>query len=161
LEIVRHLPISVVFAGDHAEYIDWCSCQLVIDAIFGYGLNRHPENTVAAIINKINSMSCPVISLDVPSGIDSANGHVSQCAVRANATLTLALPKTGLFKNPGGQFVGDIYIGDISVPPILYCQLGLKVESLFEKNPIIHYKKVENRRRISSEVSKEISRGMA
>jgi NAD(P)H-hydrate epimerase len=50
LEIVRHLPISIVFTSDHIEYIDWCSCQLVIDAIFGYGLNRRPEGIEADII---------------------------------------------------------------------------------------------------------------
>jgi len=140
LEIVRHLPISVVFAGNQAEYIDWCSCQLIIDAIFGYGLNRTPEGLVAEIIQTINTLDCPVLSLDAPSGLDTTNGFLSELMIKADATLTLALPKTGLLKNEVLPYVGDLYIGDISVPPLLYCQLGIEVEPLFEKNPIIQFK---------------------
>jgi NAD(P)H-hydrate epimerase len=143
LEIVRHLPISVVFAGNQAEYIDWCSCQLVIDAIFGYGLNRPPEGMVADIINTINTLDCPVLSLDAPSGLDTSNGHFSDTLVRADATLTLALPKIGLLQDDARPYVGNLYLGDISVPPILYCQLGIKVEPIFEKNPIIQFSPLE------------------
>jgi NAD(P)H-hydrate epimerase len=142
LEIVRHLPISVVFAGNQAEYIDWCSCQLVIDAIFGYGLNRPPEGTVENIIQTINTLDCHVLSLDAPSGLDSTNGYLSDKVIRADATLTLALPKTGLLEEDARPYVGNLYVGDISVPPLLYCQLGLEVEPLFQNNPIIQYKSV-------------------
>ena len=139
LEIVRHLPISVVFAGNQAEYIDWCSCQLIIDAIFGYGLNRPPEGMVADIIRTINTLDCPVLSLDAPSGLDTSNGYISDRIIRADATLTLALPKTGLLQKEAQPYVGNLYIGDISVPPLLYCQLVLEVEPIFEKNPIIQF----------------------
>jgi len=139
LEIVRHLPISVVFAGNQAEHIDWCSCQLIIDAIFGYGLNRPPEGMVADIIRTINTLDCPVLSLDAPSGLDTSNGHISDTLVRADVTLTLALPKTGLLQDDALPYVGDLYLGDISVPPLLYCQLGIEVEPIFGKNPIIQF----------------------
>jgi len=143
LEIVRHLPISVVFADNQAEYIDWCSCQLVIDAIFGYGLNRSPEGTVADIIKTINTIDCPVLSLDTPSGLDTSNGHISDTLVRADATLTLALPKIGLLQDDALPYVGKLYIGDISVPPQLYCQLGIEVKPIFNKNPIIQFSPLE------------------
>jgi NAD(P)H-hydrate epimerase len=73
LETVRQLPISVVFASNQAEFIDWCSYQLVIDAIFGYGINRPPEGVTAGIIQTINALDCPVLSLDAPSGLDATN----------------------------------------------------------------------------------------
>jgi NAD(P)H-hydrate epimerase len=139
LETVRHLPISVVFAGNQAEYIDWCSCQLVIDAIFGYGLNRSPEGMTSEIIQTINSLDCPVLSLDTPSGMDTTIGYISDSVIKADATLTLALPKSGLLEDEAKLYVGQLYIGDISVPPLLYCQIGLEVGPLFEKNPIFHY----------------------
>jgi NAD(P)H-hydrate epimerase len=132
LEIVRHLPISVVFAGNQAEYIDWCSCQLVIDAIFGYGLNRSPEGMTADIIQTVNMLDCPVLALDTPSGLHTTNGYLSDTMVRADVTLTLALPKTGLLKNETRPYVGDLYIGDISVPPLLYCQSKM----FFFNNPL-------------------------
>lgn len=143
LETVRQLPISVVFAGNQAEYIDWCSCQLVVDAIFGYGLNRTPEGLTSEIIQAINTLECPVLSLDAPSGLDTNHGHITNTIVRADATLTLALPKSGLIQNGAHSYVGQLYIGDISVPPLLYCQLGLEVEPLFAENPIVLYREVK------------------
>lgn len=140
LETIRHLPVSVVFAGSNTDFIDWCSCQLVIDAIWGYGLNRKPEGLAAEIIERINSLDCPVVSLDAPSGLHTTQGVISDTVVRADATLSLALPKTGLVAKNVSEYVGNLFLADISVPPILYCQLGLKVDFLFEKNPIILYR---------------------
>ena len=142
LETVRQLPISVVFAGNQAEYIDWCSCQLVIDAIFGYGLNRPVEGMVSKIIRTINTLDCPVLSLDAPSGLDTTNGHISDAIIKADATLTLALPKTGLVKDGAHSYVGQLFIGDISVPPLLYCELGLEVEPFFADSPIVRFQPI-------------------
>ena len=85
-------------------------------------------------------MNCPVISLDAPSGLDTNTGYISDIAVRANSTLTLALPKEGLVNNGSSKFVGDLYLADISVPLLLYCQLGLEVPSIFSQNTVILYK---------------------
>ena len=145
LEIVRHLPISVVFADNHIDYINWNKCHLIIDAIIGYGLNREPDKKITQIIQSINSMKCPVISLDTPSGLDTTEGVTFKTIVRADVTLTLALPKTGLIKAEAKEFVGDLYLGDISVPPLLYSQLGMKVKPLFAENPVIHYVDANNR----------------
>jgi NAD(P)H-hydrate epimerase len=145
LETVRHLPVSVVPAGSHTEFIDWCSCQLVIDAIFGYGLNRPPSGLEAETIEKINGLSCPVLSLDTPSGLDTTCGYRFETIIRADATMTLALPKTGLIDDKALDYVGDLYIGDISVPPILYRQIGVQTCALFEEGPIIPYRVVDDR----------------
>ena len=139
LEIVSHLPLSLVFAENNSCFINWDSCALIIDAIFGYGLNRPPEGQAATIIDQVNSMDCPVLALDVPSGLDTDLGIISDIVVKANGTLTLGLPKKGLFTEQARPFVGKLYIGDISIPPLLYCQLGLEVPRIFEKNPIIEY----------------------
>jgi NAD(P)H-hydrate epimerase len=140
LEIIRHLPVSVVFAGTHSNYIDWYSCQVVIDAIWGYGLNRQPQGAAAEIIKQINLLECPVVSLDTPSGLHTTDGAISDLVVKADATLTLALPKIGLLKNEVAEYVGNLFIADISVPPVLYRQIGLTVENIFDKNPIILYR---------------------
>lgn len=139
LEILHHLPVSIVFAGNNCHHIDWNSCDLIIDAIFGYGLNRTPRGISAEIIHKINSADCPKISLDSPSGLDITAGKISDVVVSANATLTLALPKSGLIKPEVQTYVGDLYIADISIPPILYCQIGLTVPPLFARDSLILY----------------------
>jgi NAD(P)H-hydrate epimerase len=103
---------------------------------------------VADIIQTINTLNCQVLSLDAPSGLDTSNGHISDTLVRADATLTLALPKTGLLQENALPYVGNLYVGDISVPPLLYCQLGIEVEPIFKKNPVIRFN--------SSEVGHEV-----
>jgi NAD(P)H-hydrate epimerase len=138
LEIVRHLPISVVFADYSTKFIDWSSCTLIIDALLGYGLNKAAQGITAQLINKINILHCPVLALDTPSGLHTSNGYISDTVVRADATLTLALPKVGLLTSEAKKFVGELYLCDISVPPLLYSQLGVAVDPfLFEEDPII------------------------
>jgi NAD(P)H-hydrate epimerase len=139
-DIVCHLPISVVIAGKNSKHIEWDKCDLIVDAIFGYGLNREPNGLIAETIKKINFMNCPVVSLDVPSGLDANSGYISDTVVKANSTLTLALPKIGLVNNGSEKYVGDLYLADISVPPLLYCQLGLEVPAIFSQNSIVLYK---------------------
>lgn len=140
LEIIRHLPVSVVNAGGYLRFINWPDCDLIIDAIFGYGLNREPTGVTAKIIGKINSMNCPVLALDVPSGLDIGNGEPYQKVVKADATLALALPKHGLLTVGAKRYVGRLYIGDISVPPMLYSRLGIRVDpQIFARDLIIPY----------------------
>jgi len=139
--IISHLPISVVFAGKNSHHINWDQCDLIVDAIFGYGLNRKPKAIIAETISKINLMNCPVISLDTPSGLDTNSGYISDTVVQANSTLTLALPKIGLVNNGSHKYVGDLYLADISVPPLLYCQLGLEVPPIFSQDSVVLYKK--------------------
>ncbi len=79
----------------------------------------------------MNFLNCPAISLDVPSGLDTNMGYISETVVQANPTLTLALPKAGLTNNDSGKYVGDLYLADVSVATLLYCQLGLEVPAIF------------------------------
>ena len=130
-----------MFAGKNSHHINWDQCDLIIDAILGYGLNRIPNGLIADAIKKINLINCPVISLDKPSGLDTNLGHISDIVVNANSTLTLALPKVGLLKSESRKYVGNLYVADISVPPLLYCQLGLEVPPIFSQNTVVLYKK--------------------
>ena len=93
----------------------------------------------AALIRGANSHPAPVLALDVPSGLDATTGAVHEPAIRATATLTLALPKTGLHAHPARDFVGELYLGDIGVPASLYAgaPLALDVGALFAKDDIV------------------------
>ncbi len=137
LEIVRHIPVSVVFAGQINQWVNLQETELIIDAVFGYGLNRPPEGIAAGVIDKINGMSSPVISLDTPSGLNTSNGNASPFTVRADKTLTLALPKNGLLMPKAREYVGELLVADISVPPLLYCELGIEVPPLFDEDTIV------------------------
>jgi len=113
--------------------------DLILDAMIGYGLQGNPRERAAQWIRQINAAGTPVLSLDVPSGLDATRGIPMRPCVRANATLTLALPKTGLLTSDATPFVGDLFLADISVPPQLYRSLGLEVGPIFREHAIIKF----------------------
>jgi len=81
----------------------------------------------------------PVLALDVPSGIDATTGTVFDPAIRATATMTLALPKEGLDGPAMESHVGELYLADISVPPRLYARppLNIHIDPLFACEEVI------------------------
>ncbi|MGF1667823.1 MAG: NAD(P)H-hydrate epimerase [Acidimicrobiia bacterium] len=96
---------------------------LVVDALIGYGLGGPPRGVVAEMIQWAADSTAPIVSLDVPSGIDSATGRVPGVHVAADVTLTLALPKTGL----DVAAVGELWLADIGIPVGVYRRMGLDV----------------------------------
>ena len=116
---------------------DLSKVDLILDALIGYGLVGDPHGLVATWIERINAAGRPVLSLDTPSGLDTTTGNPGNPCVRATATLTLALPKTGLFAPQARSFVGELYLGDISVPPGLYRALNIDVGNLFSRDTIL------------------------
>lgn len=111
--------------------------DLLIDAIIGYGLRGDPRGPARGLIQLANSSVAPILSLDTPSGVDTAAGRVFDPHIQAAATLTLALPKTGFRQPDAAAACGDLYLADISVPAALYDQLGIAVPVLFGSHDII------------------------
>ena len=95
--------------------------DLILDGLIGYSLRGLPVGRTAELIYWANCYPAPVLSLDVPSGFDAQTGTLLAPWVRADATLTLGLPKRGMAAVPDA--VGDLYLADISVPPGLYERL--------------------------------------
>lgn len=95
--------------------------DVVIDALIGYSLRGTPTGRAAELIGWANEQP-RVLALDVPSGLDVTTGVAASVCVSAAATLTLALPKVGLLAAPQ---VGELYLGDISVPAIVYERIGV------------------------------------
>jgi len=96
--------------------------DVVIDALLGVGANRAPSPALAACIGRINGWSCPVLAVDVPSGLDADTGQaLGDDAVRATHTLSLLTLKPGLFTGHGRDHAGDVWFDalDVSsdVPP--------------------------------------------
>lgn len=102
--------------------------DVVIDALVGYGLQGPPRGTVAALIEASAWEGTPVLSLDVPSGLDATTGGATGAVVRAAATLAIALPKAGLVTPEAAVFVGELYLADIGVPPQLYQAQGVELQ---------------------------------
>lgn len=107
---------------------------LIIDALIGYSLHGDPRGRTADLIDWANGNGSPILALDLPSGLNATTGHSASPCIRADATLTLALPKTGL---RASAYVGQLYLADISVPPVAYERLTISVPPLFRESPII------------------------
>lgn len=124
LDIVRRMGIGVGRPVD----LDDGTADLIVDGVIGYSLRGAPRGEAADLIRWTDGHHAPVLSLDVPSGVDAASGTVFDPAVAAAATLTLALPKLGL-RAPGTvAHVGELYVADIGVPPALYARPPLRLD---------------------------------
>ena len=113
--------------------------DLVIDGIIGYSLRGAPAGSAAEMIHWANRQGCSILALDVPSGVDSSTGEVYHPAIQATATMTLALPKSGL-KIAGTEYVGELFLADIGVPPDLFARpsLNIRVGHIFRQEAILH-----------------------
>ena len=111
------------------------AADLIVDALIGYSLRGDPRGSAADLIRWANESGTPVCSLDVPSGLDATSGEVGDPCVRATATLTLALPKTGLAAAP--DVVSELYLADISIPPAVYTALGIASDPTFARGPLL------------------------
>lgn len=136
LDILRRMDVPTLAEPPH-------DTDLAIDALLGYSLRGNPRGRAASLIAWANAGSAPVLSLDTPSGLDVTTGEPADPCIRADATLTLALPKVGLIGSP---HVGRLYLADISVPPQVYARFGFDVGHPFATAPVIELDHAEEMR---------------
>lgn len=96
--------------------------DLIVDAVIGYGLRGAPVGRAARAIERANRSGATVISLDVPSGIDADGGEASGVHVKADATLTLHMPKPGLASPAAGM----LFVADLGIPASVTARLGIE-----------------------------------
>jgi NAD(P)H-hydrate epimerase len=144
----RDLPVSVVLDGPAAALSGATETQyrvldamdvrvgeatsaaidgdvLVVDALVGYGLTG-PLRGDGAALAEASADAAVVLALDIPSGVNATTGEIPGVSVDADTTLTLALPKTGL-----GPHAGDLFLGDIGIPAVVYDDLDIPSRSPF------------------------------
>jgi ADP-dependent NAD(P)H-hydrate dehydratase / NAD(P)H-hydrate epimerase len=106
--------------GPGSEAADAASqAAFLVDALLGTGSKGAPRGAIAAAIELAVASGKPIASIDIPSGVDATTGHVEIPAIRADFTVTLALPKVGLRVEPGREHAGLVEIADIGIPPDL------------------------------------------
>jgi hydroxyethylthiazole kinase-like uncharacterized protein yjeF len=92
------------------------SASVVVDALLGTGFQGEPRGTAAEAIDAILRTRAPVVSVDVPSGVDASTGVVAGAAVRASLTVTFHAAKPGLWIHPGKAYAGEVQVLDIGIP---------------------------------------------
>lgn len=128
LAIVKNLSLSVRTTDDFLKE-ELEQYTFVIDAIFGIGLSREITGKYAQWIKAVNAMQKPVVSVDVPSGIDATNGQVLGIAIRAKETITFGTLKSGLLFFPGAKYAGAVQVADIGFPKIALKEAHLQTIS--------------------------------
>jgi len=102
--------------------------DLIVDALFGYSLRRAPGGTAVELIPRANDSGAPILALDVPSGVDATTGESPGVTIKPQRTITLALPKTGLFT----AATGDLFLADIGIPQGAYRRVAATYITPFE-----------------------------
>ncbi len=90
--------------------------EVIVDALLGIGLSRAPEGVVASLIDAINASGVPVLSIDMPSGINADTGDSPGVAVNASATVSFIVHKRGLFTARGRALAGAVELASLEVP---------------------------------------------
>ncbi|MGR8921830.1 MAG: NAD(P)H-hydrate dehydratase [Gammaproteobacteria bacterium] len=104
--------------------------DVVVDALFGTGLDRAPAGEAGAAIDAINAAGCPVLAVDVPSGLNASTGGVPGTAVRADVTVTYIAVKPGLLTGHGPALCGTLVFARLEVPPSCRASVAATAESL-------------------------------
>ena len=102
----------------------------MIDAVIGCGLHGEPQPVQRGLILAARAAAeagVPVLSVDVPSGLDADDGSVPGHAVSPTRTLTLGLPKRGLTR----ENAGELWVADLGVPPGVYARAGVAFAPFF------------------------------
>ncbi len=126
----RTYPVSGK-AAEASTVATWLAeSDVLIDAIFGTGLNAPIEGPVADVIQLMNKARRRTVAIDLPSGLNADSGEILGTAVQAFMTVTLARPKRGLFLGEGPNIAGIIRVGDIGIPEDLIARARIPLKLL-------------------------------
>jgi NAD(P)H-hydrate epimerase len=104
-------PVSLADGSDALAH-----ASLIVDALLGTGFAGEPHGEIGAAIAALDGCETPIVSVDVPSGVDASTGVVAGLAVRAGATVTFHAAKPGLWIHPGKNHAGEVEVLDIGIP---------------------------------------------
>ncbi|MDP2914562.1 MAG: NAD(P)H-hydrate dehydratase [Candidatus Aminicenantes bacterium] len=142
LAVADRIGVKIVEVPTEAEWkkrrMELWHASLIVDAIFGTGLLKPAEGIYAAAIEDINKSKAFKVAVDIPSGLSSDTHLIIGPAVKADLTVALAAPKIGHVLPPAEEFVGELVVADISVPPFLFDDPALKIEFV-EKTTVAPY----------------------
>ncbi|MBI3819885.1 MAG: NAD(P)H-hydrate epimerase [Planctomycetes bacterium] len=119
LERLRKLPSISIRNVTEIEMFEagspWPDA-LLVDALFGTGLDRPVSGLQRSVIESVNASGAPILAVDIPSGLAADTGAVQGAAVRAHATVTFVATKTGFFRERGPEHTGKLMMAGIGVP---------------------------------------------
>src|SRR6266700_3980675 len=131
LHVLEKMGIPILLGDYNLRDYD-----LLIDGLIGYGLQGNPRDKVAVMIKDANASGRPILALDLPSGMNATTGEAYDPCIKATATITLGLPKTGFLTPGASPYIGDLFLADISIPHRVYESFRLQ-KTLFQADTIV------------------------
>ena len=113
------IPVCTGYGGAEAML---SACDVVVDALFGFGFHGAMSDADAQLVEMLNASECRVVSVDLPSGLHADDGVVAGPAVRADSTVTFSAYKRSAFLYPAADYYGELELCDIGIPhEVLAC----------------------------------------
>src|SRR5689334_16643318 len=116
----QHAAIEIKFIQTEQQFPSFEENDLIVDALFGSGLNRPPEGVTAKLVEHINDSARNVISIDTPSGLPIDHSAESQTIIKATYTLTFQVSKLSFLLPENARFIGEVHVLDIGLHPDFY-----------------------------------------
>jgi len=92
--------------------------DMIVDGLFGTGLSGPLRDDYIQLIESINACDCPILAVDIPSGLDCDSGRPLSTAVKASCTVTFVAVKKGFISEIAASYTGEIYIASIGIEPV-------------------------------------------
>ncbi|MDQ0494554.1 NAD(P)H-hydrate dehydratase [Paenibacillus brasilensis] len=127
-DVIAALGIPVIVYGRDA--LDLRGASGIVDALLGTGTQGPPREPYASLIRQANASGAPLVSVDVPSGLDADTGALHEPCIRACVTVCLAYLKRGLVQYPGAEAAGEVVVRYIGIPPGLARECGVQLRLL-------------------------------
>ena len=135
----RACDVDVVVSADASvadSLLD--GAALALDALLGTGLRSAPRDPQATAIRALNESGRPILSVDVPSGLDATTGEAFDPTVRATLTCTLTAMKRGLRTEEAAGYAGTVWVADIGMPAAAWARAGLRRPSDVTGGELVH-----------------------
>jgi hydroxyethylthiazole kinase-like uncharacterized protein yjeF len=119
IAMASSLGVTINYIDNSSQlsgYFDQMGCELVVDAIFGTGVQLPLSNFLHEVIDIVNDNSQLTVSVDIPSGVEGDTGLIRGKAINASLTLAIGFPKLGHYISDGAKHSGDIYTLDVGFP---------------------------------------------
>ncbi|MFC1494418.1 NAD(P)H-hydrate dehydratase [Thermodesulfobacteriota bacterium] len=127
LEILKRINVEINEITDDEKWESFSdgikTTDFIIDALLGTGLNSPVRGIFKRVIDDVNASGKPVMSIDIPSGLNADNGKVMGTAVKADITVTFGFAKPGLVVYPGADYTGHLALIDIGIPDAVSSRL--------------------------------------
>ncbi|MFP3867337.1 MAG: NAD(P)H-hydrate dehydratase [Desulfobacteraceae bacterium] len=141
LDILEQIGVAVAEVTSEEALIprigELSSAELIVDAVFGTGLNAEVRGLYRQMIEILNNLPVPVLAVDFPSGLSADSGQPLGAAVEAAVTVTYGWPKLGQILPPGRDYVGRLWQVDISIPPELAQTMPLELAEAEELRTLL------------------------